>query len=339
MTPLPWGIAAIAALAIASALPARAEIGDTKPISYSVDGATATGYFKVVTEAINGIVRDVYPGSDATYKPGSPAGGILNMATGKSDLMFNGAAPEITHALEGKPPFKEPLPGKVLFMMRMHEELVVYNLMQKDWADKHGVRSFDDIVKKKPPMRLAVNTIANLQSTLSMYVAIFEAHGVSEPELLKSGVELFRGNTAEGLNQLRDGKVDVLINGAFLPAAEVADIARGRPLLWIDAVPEKMKAAAERWQNKAGKVPAGIYPFVDKDMTTIFQWTTGLAGNHVSEETVYKFLKALADNQERVRKIHPSLRNYSPQYAVTNPTKLAMHPGAVRFYKDLGLIK
>ena len=67
--------AAGAALLSASAL---AQFNDKKPISYSVDGATATGYFKVVTEAINGIVREAYPGTDATYKPGSPAGGILN---------------------------------------------------------------------------------------------------------------------------------------------------------------------------------------------------------------------------------------------------------------------
>src|SRR4051794_36322752 len=75
-----------------SATPATAQaFNDNKAISYSVDGATATGYFKVVTEAINAIVREAYPGSDLTYKPGSPAGGILNVATGKSDIMFNGA--------------------------------------------------------------------------------------------------------------------------------------------------------------------------------------------------------------------------------------------------------
>ena len=293
----------------------------------------------MVTEAINGIVREVYPGTDATYKPGSPAGGVQNLATGKSDIMLNAASPEVTYALEGKAPFKEPLVGKFSFVMRVHEELVVHNLMSKEWADKNGIRSFDDIVAKKPPMRLAVNTIANLQSTLSMYIAMFEAHGMKESEIVRPGVELFRGNTAEGLNQLRDGKADVLINGSFLPTSEIADIARGRPLLWIDATAEKAQTAAARWQNKSDKVPAGIYPFVEKDSYTVFQWTVGIAGNHVSEETVYKFLKALSENQERVRKIHPSLRNFSAQHAVTNPTKVPMHPGAARYYREVGLVK
>ena len=339
-----WTRAAIvAALSVAAVglacAPAAADIGDKKPIGYSVDGGSATGYFKVVTEAINGIIREVYPGSDATYKPGSPAGGMLNISTGKSDLIFNGAGPEVAYALEGKPPFKEPLAGKFSFVMRLHQGLIVQSLMLKDWADKHGVRTFDDIVTKKPPLRLAVNTIANLQSTVSMYIALFEAHGVSEPELLKSGVELFRGNTAEGLTQLRDGKVDALINGAFLPASEIADIARGRPLLWLDAPADKIKAAADRWTNAAVKVPAGVYAFIERDTTAIAQWNTALAGNHVSEETIYKFLKALVDNQERVRKIHPSFAEFELDKIVQNPSKVAMHPGATRFFREAGVLK
>ena len=334
------GAAAIALAAISSlTAPARAEFNDNKPIGYSVDGGTATGYFKVVTEAINGIMREVYPGSDATYKPGSPAGGMVNIASGKSDFIFNGAGPEVVYAMEGKPPFKEPLAGKFSFMMRLHQGLIVNNLMLKEWADKNGVRSFGDIVTKKPPMRLAVNTQANLQSTVSMYIALFEAYGVPEAELLKNNVTLFRGNTAEGLTQLRDGKVDVLINGAFLPTAEVADIARGRPLLWVEADKDKIQAAADRWKNGVVKVPAGVYPFVERDTWTTSQWNTALAGNHVSEETVYKFLKALVDNAERVRKVHPSLSQFSLETIVQNPTNVQMHPGAVRFFREKGVLK
>ena len=88
---------ALFAVAVTSlaASPAGADFKDKNPINYTVDGATASGYFKVVTEAINGLIRETYPGSAATYKPGSPAGGILNISRGQSDLTFNAGAPEI----------------------------------------------------------------------------------------------------------------------------------------------------------------------------------------------------------------------------------------------------
>jgi hypothetical protein len=50
---------AVVSLAVS---PACADFKDKGPISYTVDGATAGGYFKVVTEAINGLIRETYPG-------------------------------------------------------------------------------------------------------------------------------------------------------------------------------------------------------------------------------------------------------------------------------------
>ena len=73
--------------------PAFADFGDKKPIKYTVTGATVQGYFKVVVEAINAIVRDAYPDSAATFRPGSPAGGILEVATGKAEFTFTSGAP------------------------------------------------------------------------------------------------------------------------------------------------------------------------------------------------------------------------------------------------------
>lgn len=333
-----------AGIALAAALlagtPAFSQsFNDKKPISYSVDGATATGYFKVVAETINGIVREAYPGTDATYKPGSPAGGILNLSQGKSEFTFTGGAPEIEHALEGKAPFKESLKGKFSYMMMMHDELVVHALMTKEFADRAGVRSYDDIVAKKPAFRLAVNTLGNMQSTYGMYMLTFGAHGVNDAELQKWGVTLFRGNTNEGLSQLRDGKVDILINGAFLPTADVIDINRSRPLLWVESSEAKLQPAVKKYGYRVVKLEKGAYPFVDRDTFMTVNWNAGLAGNHVSEETVYKFLKAITDAKDRISKVHPSLAKFSKETIAKNPTPLDYHPGALRFYKEAGVIK
>jgi uncharacterized protein len=330
--------AVLATLAAVPAVPAVAGFNDKSPINYTVDGATATGYFKVVTEAINGIIREAYPGSAATYKPGSPAGGILNISRGQSDFTFTGGAPEIEYALDGKAPFRESLKGKFKFVMLLHQALVVHSLMTKAWAERNGITSFADIAAKKPIMRLAVNQPANLQSTLGMYVALFNAYGIKESEVTK-GTTVFRSNSAGGHAALRDGKIDVFINGDFLPAAQITDIARTRPLLWIAGDPGKIKQAADRWGYGTMVVPKGVYPFVTHDEVTIVQWDAVLAGAHVPDETVYKFIKALADNQARVRSIHPSLAQFSIAKVSRNPTRLPYHPGAERFYREAGVLK
>jgi TRAP transporter TAXI family solute receptor len=325
-------------LSALAALPARADFKDNKPIDYTLDGATASGYFKVVAEAVNGIIREVYPGSAATYKPGSPAGGILNISRGQSDFTFTAGAPEIAYALEGKKPFTESLKDKFKFVMLLHNGLVVHSLMTKDWAERNGITSFADIAAKKPHMRLHVNQLANLQSTISMYLALFEAYGIKEEEVTR-GTTVFRSNSAGGFDALRDGKVDVFINGGFLPTAEVTDIARSRPLLWISGEPDKIKAAASRWSYDMLTVPKGVYPFVAQDDFTIVQWNAVLAGAHVPDETVYKFVKALADNTDRMRSIHPSLAQFAIDKVMRNPTSVPYHPGAERFYREAGALK
>jgi TRAP transporter TAXI family solute receptor len=329
---------ALAAALALSCWPAAADFNDKNPISYTLDGATASGYFKVVAEAVNGIVRETYPGSAPTYKPGSPAGGILNISRGQSDLVFTGGAPEIAFALDGKAPFTESLKGKFNFVMLIHNGLVVHSLMTKDWADRNGIKSFADIAAKKPQMRLHANQLANLQSTLGMYVTLFDAYGIKEQEVTK-GTPIFRSNASGGFEALRDGKIDVFINGGFLPTAEVADIARGRPLLWVSGEPDKIKAAAGRWGYDALTVPRGVYPFVAQDDVTIVQWNAVLAGAHVPEETVYKLIKAMADNRDRVRSIHPSLAQFAVDRVARNPTQVPYHPGAARYYREAGVLK
>ncbi len=325
-------------LALLSAMPAHADFNDNKPVSYTVDGATATGYFKVVTEAMNGIVREAYPGTDATYKPGSPAGGILNISRGTSDFTFNAGATEVGYALDGKAPFQESQKGKFKFVMLLHSGLIMHSLMTKEWADKHGIKSFSDIAAKKPQMRLTVNTLANLQSTVSMYQAVFDAYGINVAEVTKIQ-PVFRSNAAGGFDAVRDGKIDVFINGGFLPTAEIVDINRGRPLMWVGGDPAKNKAAADRWTNTPITVPKGTYPFMAEDDVTIALWNSIVAGAHVSDETVYKFVKALAQNETRMRAIHPTLKEFDIKKVSANPTKLDYHPGAARYYKEVGLLK
>ena len=331
------GAATVCATLAASG--ALAQFNDNKPISYSVDGATATGYFKVVTESINGIVREAYPGTDATYKPGSPAGGILNLSTGRSDFAFNASPVEIAYANEGKAPFKEAYKGKFHFVMMLHEGLIVHNLMTKEWADRNGIASFDDIAAKKPPMRVTVNLAANLQSTVTMYQMFFGAFGINEAQATDNGKSMIRGNSATGFDALRDGKVDVFINGGFVPTAEVTDVARGRALQWISADPAKLKKEADKWGLKLATIPKSAYPFLTKDETTVAIWNAIVVGDHVSEETVYKFTKALMENEPRMRTIHPTLAQFSRAEAAKNITGLSVHKGAERYYREAGLIK
>ena len=69
-------------------------------------------------------------------------------------------------------------------------------------------------------------------------------------------------------------------------------------------------------------------------------WVSLLAGAHVPDEVVYKYVKAIAENEARVQSIGGSLKTaFTSAKMNTNPAGLAFHPGALRYYKEKGLVK
>ena len=96
---------------------------------------------------------------------------------------------------------------------------------------------------------------------------------------------------------------------------------------------------AEKWGLTVATIPKGAYPFITRDESTLAIWNAIVVGDHVSEETVYKFTKAVMENEARMRSIHPTLAQFSRTEAVKNITGLSVHKGAERYYREAGLRK
>ena len=329
---------AIAVACITS--PALADFNDTKPITATVTGATPSGYPRTMVEGLNAVVRDVYPGSAVSFKPNSPGGGVLAIAEKQADFTATATGTEIRLANEGQSPYKAPLKGKFSYVMMLYDNQFMHFLMTKEWADANGIRSWADIAAKKPRMRLAINRPDNPQTTIGGPYEVMKAHGFAITDIEKWGGSFVLGNSQIGLGAITDGKADVFMNARNLGDSLVKDIAGKRALLWIDGERAVLQKAADTFNFKADMVPKGTYPFMEKDYPTVRMWVSLLAGAHVPDEVVYKYVKAIAENEKRVQDIGGSLKtSFTTAKMSTNPANLSYHPGAARYYKEKGLIK
>jgi hypothetical protein len=211
--------------------------------------------------------------------------------------------------------------------------------MTKAWSDQNGIKTWDDIAAKKPRIRLAINRPDNPQTTIGGPYEVMKAHGFTIGDIEKWGGSYVLGNSSIGLDAIKDGKADMFTNARNLGDSLIKDIAANRALMWIDADPAKIERAAKVWDFRLGMVPKGTYPFMDKDYPTVRQWVSMVAGNHVSDETAYKVVKAIAEGEDRVKKIGGSLAAFSTQLMAQKPTDLPWHPGALRYYKEKGLVR
>jgi len=66
---------------------------------------------------------------------------------------------------------------------------------------------------------------------------------------------------------------------------------------------------------------------------------TLLASSKTSPDTIYVVVKAVFDNFDEFKKLHPALANLKPEEMVKNGLSAPLHEGAARYYKEKGWIK
>ena len=57
------------------------------------------------------------------------------------------------------------------------------------------------------------------------------------------------------------------------------------------------------------------------------------------DDLVYAMTKALADNKSSFHEVHPQHKFYEPKVAWKNIGAVPLHPGAERYYKEMGYIQ
>ncbi|MDH3233671.1 MAG: TAXI family TRAP transporter solute-binding subunit [Alphaproteobacteria bacterium] len=147
-------------------------------------------------------------------------------------------------------------------------------------------------------------------------------------------------NIIRGANDFKAGKTDAFIFAVGAPkVAEVNSAVGGVRVLPIANTPENLKRVKSvRPDYFLITLPARM-PFVG-----ILQPTTVMAsdliiyvGSHVSDATVYNFVKGVHGQKAALVKGHPSFRAHVPKLMAKQYTTAKYHPGAIKFYKEVGI--
>jgi TRAP transporter TAXI family solute receptor len=137
--------------------------------------------------------------------------------------------------------------------------------------------------------------------------------------------------------QLLDGRIDAMLTvlGAPAPAIQRVDAKEQIKLLSLST--EQMEALVKAIPDfSLSKVLAGTYRLQDTDYITIAVPNFVIGRADLSDELVYRLVKLVFENQSRLVKATPAARDTVRQNVVKN-TFLPFHPGAVRYYREIGI--
>ena len=139
---------------------------------------------------------------------------------------------------------------------------------------------------------------------------------------------------------LCDGKIDGFIYGVGHPSANIQDptTACGAKLVSLTG-PAVDKLVADKPYYAKATIPGGLYPNNPDPTQTYGVLATVVTSTKAPAESVYQVVKAVFDNFDEFKKLHPALANLKPENMVKDGLSAPLHEGAARYYKEKGWIK
>jgi TRAP transporter TAXI family solute receptor len=85
-------------------------------------------------------------------------------------------------------------------------------------------------------------------------------------------------------------------------------------------------------------IPGGTYQGNPDDVSTFGVRATIVSSADVPADTIYSVVKAVFDNLDQFKKMHPSFGNLKPDGMVRDGLSAPIHEGAARYFKERGLL-
>ena len=139
---------------------------------------------------------------------------------------------------------------------------------------------------------------------------------------------------------LCDGKIDGFFYGVGHPSANIQDptTSCGAKLVPLTG-PFVDKLVADKPYYAKANIPGGLYPNNPEGAQTYGVLATVVTSAKAPAESVYQVVKAVFDNFDEFKKLHPALANLKPESMVTDGLSAPLHEGAVKYYKEKGWVK
>jgi len=133
-----------------------------------------------------------------------------------------------------------------------------------------------------------------------------------------------------------DGKIDAYFWLVGHPSALTQESLASCAAHLVDVTgPEVDKLIADNSYYRKATIPAGMYNN-DKDITTFGVGATFVTSADVPEDVVYVVVKAVFENFDQFKKLHPAFANLKPEEMIKDGLSAPLHDGAVKYYKEQG---
>jgi len=317
-----WVPALLVLVALAAVPPPAA--AQTKTTLVFSSGPTGGSWIPLAATTAD-IVKRKFPDLDLQVEPGAALVNMEKIRGDKADLGWS-MTTVLSDARSGKGQWQGKQTDKPFYVATMYP-----NVWQLVVAADSGANSIADLKGKSVTLPPRGNT-----SLSDGWVNLLGLYGLKLTDLSVS-----YGSLTENAELIKNRQAIAMGWFTTVPATYVRDLGSAVRIRML-AVPEEIIAKMRELNPGFARhvIPAGTYKEqgIDQDVVTFQSPTILIASSKTPEETVYRITKAIVEGREQYGAVFAAMKGITPK-EMGQDYGMPYHPGAAKYYKEIGLLK
>lgn len=240
-----------------------------------------------------------------------------NFAVVQSDWQY--------HAMKGTSKFREAGPyGELRAVFSAHAE--PFTILVRTGS---GINTFADLKGKK----VNLGPLDSGQRATSEF--LLKTMGWKLDDFAEVGIL----NAADQSKALCDGTYDAIIYTVGHPNRSVGEVSRSCDVAFVGVPPDVIAKMVDQGPYfSAVTIPIGTYREIQDPVDTFGVRATLVTKASVPDDMVYEMVKDTFENLSDVKRMHQALGSLKPEEMVTDSLTAPIHPGALKYYREKGLL-
>lgn len=272
--------------------------------------------------AIADLIQKSIPGTTVSVAPGAGIANVMGVEGGKADIGFGNSSSSVD-GQEGRDPFKSPTKN-VMQLANLYPQYFQIVVLEES-----TIKSVADFKGKS----ICIQPKGNTAELLTKQV--LEVYSLSYKDIGK----ISHVSYADAVSLMKDGHAECFTLGTTIPASSVLDLATSRKARFISLPDDKIKALQKMNAGYLKRViPAGTYPGQNYEVPNIGYFTHLVISAKLPELLVYKITKVISENVEGLAAVVKDMKGVTVKDLALD-IGVPFHPGALKYYKEKGVIK